>query len=263
MVASHRTNFILVNQNFKNWLSAKPQPTFFNQLQRCFLVSIHSVVAPNATQRDKTYNEVLYIFDCNWRIIKLFSSFLAAFNQGRLTFLYFFTLSKGMDDAQPFLGKVLSTKLSFRILLSSASRAHPSQVGLWWNSRQLWWCKHHYQSCQKRETCYATVPSPRGLWSWTMHQAPQNEIWNTINQWSFVNFCNVKPCAQGRGQDFSKRGGLKLWKQKLWKGKIACDKNSQESTYIVDKQLTVLTTKPGVPPTKLPSCFSDILSWRP
>ena len=53
-------------------------------------------------------------------------------------------------------------------------------------------------------------------------------------------------CPQGRSQDFSK-GGLKLWKQKLWKGKIACDKNSQESTYIVDKQLTVLTTKPGVP----------------
>ena len=65
---------------------------------------------------------------------------------------------------------------------------------------------------------------------------------------------------QGRSQDFSKGGGLKLWKQKLWKGKIACDKNSQESTYIVDKQLTVLTTKPGVLPTKLPSCFSDILS---
>ena len=43
------------------------------------------------------------------------------------------------------------------------------------------------------------------------------------------------------------RGGLKLWKQKLWKGKIACDKNSQESTYIVDKELTVLTTKPGGP----------------
>ena len=28
---------------------------------------------------------------------------------------------------------------------------------------------------------------------------------------------------QGRSQDFSKGGGLKLWKQKPWKGKIACD----------------------------------------
>ena len=27
---------------------------------------------------------------------------------------------------------------------------------------------------------------------------------------------------QGRSQDFSK-GGLKLWKQKPWNGKIACD----------------------------------------
>ena len=31
-------------------------------------------------------------------------------------------------------------------------------------------------------------------------------------------------CAQGRSQDFSKGGGgLKLWKQKPCKGKIACD----------------------------------------
>jgi len=28
---------------------------------------------------------------------------------------------------------------------------------------------------------------------------------------------------QGRSQDFSKGGGLKLWKQKPCKGKIACD----------------------------------------
>jgi len=80
---------------------------------------------------------------------------------------------------------------------------------------------------------------------------------------SYVRFgkrvLHISNSIQGRSQDFSK-GGLKLWKQKLGKGKIACDKNSQESTYIVDKQLTVLTTKPEVLPTKLPSCFSDILS---
>jgi len=43
---------------------------------------------------------------------------------------YFFTLSKGIDDAQS-LGYVLSTKLFFRIRFSSASRAHPSQEELW------------------------------------------------------------------------------------------------------------------------------------
>jgi len=80
--------------------------------------------------------------------------------------------------------------------------------------------------------------------------------------WS-TGFIAKRYLIQGRSQDFSKGGGLKLWKQKLWKGKIACVKISQESTCIVDKQLTVLTTKPGVLPTKLPSCFSDILSWRP
>jgi len=37
--------------------------------------------------------------------------------------LFFFTLSKGVDDAKPFLGYVLSTKLSFHILFSSASLA--------------------------------------------------------------------------------------------------------------------------------------------
>jgi len=44
---------------------------------------------------------------------------------------YFFTLSKGIDHAQFFLDYVLSTKLSFIILFSSASLSHPSQEGLW------------------------------------------------------------------------------------------------------------------------------------
>jgi len=43
-------------------------------------------------------------------------------------YFYFFTLwGEGIDNAQSFLGYVLSTKLSFRILSSCASRAHPSQ----------------------------------------------------------------------------------------------------------------------------------------
>jgi len=42
---------------------------------------------------------------------------------------YFFTLSKGIDDAQSFLGYVLLTKFFSRIRFSSASRAHPSQEG--------------------------------------------------------------------------------------------------------------------------------------
>jgi len=45
---------------------------------------------------------------------------------------YFFTLSKGIEDAQSFLGYVLSNKLSFPVLFSLASRAHPSQQGLRW-----------------------------------------------------------------------------------------------------------------------------------
>jgi len=41
-------------------------------------------------------------------------------------------LIERIDDAQSLLGYVLSTKLFFRIRFSSASRAHPSQEGLWW-----------------------------------------------------------------------------------------------------------------------------------
>jgi len=43
----------------------------------------------------------------------------------------FFSLSKSMNNAQSFLGYVFSTKLLFRLRFSSASRAHPSQEGLW------------------------------------------------------------------------------------------------------------------------------------
>jgi len=59
---------------------------------------------------------------------------------------YLFTIPKGLDNAQSFLGYVLSTKLSFRILLSSASRAHSvtDYDGIMMNTRQLWWCSHHY-----------------------------------------------------------------------------------------------------------------------
>jgi len=47
-------------------------------------------------------------------------------------YFYFFTLwGEGIDNAQSFLGYVLSTKLSFRILSSCASRAHPSQEEIW------------------------------------------------------------------------------------------------------------------------------------
>jgi len=41
---------------------------------------------------------------------------------------YFFTLWKGIDDAQSFLGCVPSTKLLFRIWFFSAARAHPTRA---------------------------------------------------------------------------------------------------------------------------------------
>jgi len=47
--------------------------------------------------------------------LQCFFSFCAAYNQGWLTFL-FFSLSKGLDDAQSFLGYILLTKHSFHTL---------------------------------------------------------------------------------------------------------------------------------------------------
>ena len=73
-----------------------------------------------------------YLVDCKRRLTKRFSSFRAVYNRGRLT-LFFFSLSKCLDDAQSFLGYVVSTKLSFRILPSFWHLVHtPSQEGSWW-----------------------------------------------------------------------------------------------------------------------------------
>jgi len=65
------------------------------------------------------------------RLMKFLLSLPATYNQWRLTFLflYFFETYRRRSV---FLDSILSTKLSFRILLFSASRAHQSQEGLWW-----------------------------------------------------------------------------------------------------------------------------------
>ena len=89
--------------------------------------------------------------DCKPQLVKLFSSFLAACNQGRLTF-FFFSLAKSLDDDQSFLGYVLSTKLSFCIIFPlfsitcTLARSVTDRIMI--NRRQLQWCEHHYQSCQ-------------------------------------------------------------------------------------------------------------------
>jgi len=64
------------------------------------------------------------IYSIKPRFIKFFfHNFMRLTIKGGLHFLFF--------DDQSFLGYVLSTKLFFRIRSSSASRAHPSQEGLW------------------------------------------------------------------------------------------------------------------------------------
>ena len=83
------------------------------------------------SSRSLLYVQLSIVFIRLWgTAYKVFSSFHAVYNQGRLKF-FFFTWSKGRDDVQSFLSYVLSTKLFFRFRFSSASCAHPSQQGLW------------------------------------------------------------------------------------------------------------------------------------
>jgi len=52
--------------------------------------------------------------------------------KGGLTFVFLYFIERyTIDDAQSFLGYVLSTKFFFHVRFSSASRAHPPQEGLW------------------------------------------------------------------------------------------------------------------------------------
>jgi len=65
--------------------------------------------------------------------MKFFSSFPATYiNNGGLHF-YFFTVLKGIGDAQSFLATFCrANSCSFRTRFFSASRSHSSQEGLWW-----------------------------------------------------------------------------------------------------------------------------------
>ena len=64
-----------------------------------------------------------------------------------------------------------------------------------------------------------------------------------ITMWSWAQLGGIhgRRVSQERSQNFL-RGELKLWKQKLWKEKLLVIRIAKESTYFVDKQLTVLTS---------------------
>jgi len=75
---------------------------------------------------------LVYLFDCKLRLEVFFQQFVRLTIKTRAAYIfYFFTLSKGIDDAQSFLCYVFSNKCFFHIHFSSASHAHPTQE-LWW-----------------------------------------------------------------------------------------------------------------------------------
>ena len=85
--------------------------------------------------------------------------------QSRAAYIfYLFTLSKGTNDARSFLGYVLSTKLSFRILFSAATRALTSVTGGLRRTQSS--CSvegHHYMSFQLNARPSSSRKSLRGL----------------------------------------------------------------------------------------------------
>ena len=99
------------------------------------------------------HHSVYRIISIVSRGLSSLSSFHAAYNQWWLTFLYFLALLKGIDDAQSFLEYVLSTKVSFHVRFSSASRAHPSQGGLWWTQESCSGVSITTRVANKCETC--------------------------------------------------------------------------------------------------------------
>ena len=131
--------------------------------------------------------DISYLFDCKPRHL---SSFRAAYFQARLTLFFFFTLSKGLDDAQSFLGYVLSTKLSFRILFSSAPRAHPVAENIMMKGKQLQWCKHHYHMVAKNAKRAGTRKYVRSLGNLCLSAATYNEGWLTVILTTFCAACN-------------------------------------------------------------------------
>ena len=72
-----------------------------------------------------------------------------------------------------------------------------------------------------------------------------------LNDKSFVvrvKIFSYQECALGMCRGAARiflRGGLKLWKQKPWKGKIACDKNSQGKHVICKKKWLYSPRKRG------------------
>jgi len=76
---------------------------------------------------------VYWIVSCG---LQSFFFIISCALQSRAAYIFFFCLSKGVVDAQPFLVQVLLTKPLFALSsLFSASRAHVlagSHEGLWW-----------------------------------------------------------------------------------------------------------------------------------
>jgi len=64
-----------------------------------------------------------YLFNCKPRLIQFFFSLFCA------AYIFFIILLKSFDEAQPFIGYVLLTKLFLNSLLFNIT---PSQARLWW-----------------------------------------------------------------------------------------------------------------------------------
>jgi len=88
----------------------------------CSVYIINSLLAANSMCSWEPH-----LLDCKPWLIKVFHHFMR-FTIRTAYIFYFLTLSKGIGDAQSFLGYVLPTRVSFRIRFSCTSVTG----GIWW-----------------------------------------------------------------------------------------------------------------------------------
>ena len=115
---------------------------FFLARIHCSVYIINSLLAANCM-----CSWVSYLFRCKSRFLKSFF-IIACGLETRAAYIFcFFTSSKGIVDAQLFIGYILSTKLSFTFDFLQ-HHLHIRHKRDYDEQKAVVLVKHHYQGCQ-------------------------------------------------------------------------------------------------------------------
>jgi len=135
---------------------------FFLVRIHCRVYIINSLLAAICLCR-----RLSYLLDCKPRLIKLFSSFHAAYNQERITFLFFYFIERHRWRCLSLATFCRRYSFAFYFLQHHVHIRHRRDYD---NRRQLWWCKHHWygkRTSMRTSRMYLrgldTGPSPKCL----------------------------------------------------------------------------------------------------